>query len=119
MSNILDVIGTDLKAAGLWVEKEAGVVLTIAEQDADVALKDIWAVAEPIFTAGAATETAAILAQLKAFLGGIAPGQDLATIEEGFLNFVETAAKDLLPAAENLGSMLLQALIALALKSIP
>jgi hypothetical protein len=119
MTNILDVIGTDLKAAEVWVEKEAGVVLTEAQMLADTALKDIWSVGGVLFTAGEATATAAVLNAIKTFLSGLAPGQDLATIETAFLNEAETLGAELLTQAKGLGSMLLQALIALALKSIP
>jgi hypothetical protein len=117
--NILDTIKTDITAAEVWVEKEAGVVLTEAETLADTALKDIWGVAGPLFTVGEATATAAVLNAIKTFLGGVTPGQDLATLEAAFLNQAETLAGELLGQAKGLGSMLLQALIALALKAIP
>lgn len=116
--NILQTIETDLTTAEVWVEKEAGVVLTEAQQLADVALKDIWAVAAPLFTGAEATATAAVLAAIKTFLSGITPGQDLATLEAMFLAQVETLGGQLLAQAQALGSMLLQALIALALKPL-
>lgn len=117
--NILDVIKTDLTTAEVWVEKEAGVVLTEAQTLADAALKEIWSVAGPLFTAGEATATSAVLNAIKGFLGGVTPGQDLATLEAAFLNEAETLGAELLGQAKGLGSMLLQALIALVLKSIP
>jgi hypothetical protein len=117
--NILDTIKADLTTAEVWVEKEAGVVLTDAQTLADTALKDIWSVAGPLFTAGEATATSAVLNAIKGFLGSVTPGQDLATLEAAFLNQAETLGADLLGQAKGLGSMLLQALIALALKAIP
>ena len=118
MANILATIETTLKTDAAWVEKEAGVLLTDAEKAVDTALQEIWGVAAPIFTTAAATEAAAILASLKTFLAGLAPGQDLATLETAFLDWLEKEAAALLPAAQSLGSLLLQALIALALKAI-
>lgn len=117
--NILDTIKTDLTTAEVWVEKEAGVVLTEAQQLADVALKDIWSIAAPLFTAAEATATSAVLGAIKGFLGQVTPGQDLAQLEAGFLNVAEGLGGELLKQAQGLGSMLLQALIALALKSLP
>jgi hypothetical protein len=117
--NILQAIETDLTTAGVWVEKEAGVILTEAQQLADTALKDIWDLVEPLFVSAEATATSAVLAAIKSFLSGVTPGQDLATLEGMFLAQVETLGGNLLAQAQSLGSMLLQALIALALKSLP
>lgn len=117
--NILDTIKTDLTAAEVWVEKEAGVVLTEAETLADTALKTIWAVAAPLFTSAEATGVADVLTAIRSYLSGVTPGQDLATLEAAFLDQVETLGGELLSQAKALGSMLLQALIALALKSLP
>jgi hypothetical protein len=116
--NILDTISADLKAGVGWVEKEAGVVLTEAEKAADTALQTIWADAKLIFTEAAPTIVADVLAALKTFVAGIAPGQTLQDIETAFLNDLEAAGHTLLPVVQKMGSALLQALIGIALAAL-
>ena len=117
MSNILDVIGNDLKVAGVWIEKEAGVVLTEVETAADVALKTIWGLAQPIFVAVEPVVTAKVLSAIVDFLSkaeaSVVNG-DLAGIEQAFLMEAEKLGGDLLVVAQGLGSNLLQILIGLA-----
>lgn len=109
--SLIQTIEADLQAAGKWLEGEF-----------ETAAKEVWAVVTGIFNGNEPTVVANVLASVKAFLGTvaaeIATGTPLDQLEQNFLQWAETEAASIVSQAKTLGSTLLQALIALAIKDI-
>ncbi|HWE98706.1 MAG TPA: hypothetical protein VG248_02815 [Caulobacteraceae bacterium] len=107
--NLLLTIENDVKAAALWVEKEA-----------DAGLKALSEIAGPILAVVAPAELAALKADVVAFLTLVEGGKvtDLPTLEAALLNTLEALGKDTYGIAVRAGSNIIQALL-LVLKPAP
>lgn len=112
MSTIIQTIEQDLTAVGKWVEDEFA-----------VAAHQVWGVVSQVFHAQEPQVMADILTAVTAFLGTVEQevvhGATLADLETAFLNWMHPEEAKLLSDVKSLGSVLVQALIALAIKNLP
>lgn len=110
--NFIETVEADLKAAGQWLEAEF-----------EDAAKQVWAVVQGVFNGNEPAVVANVLTEVKTFLATvaaeIATGTPLETLEQNFIQWAEKEASEIVTDAKSLGSTLLQALIALAIKDVP
>jgi hypothetical protein len=109
---LLQTIEADLAAAGKWLESEAETVATEA-----------WDVIKTVFTQNEPAIVNSVIAALKEFLptvsAEVASGTPLETIEQNFVMWALKEGKTILSDVEQLGSVMVQSLIALTIKSLP
>lgn len=112
MTSIIQTIEQDLTSIGKWVEDEFA-----------VAAHQVWGVVHQVFQAQEPQIMADILTAVTAFLGTVeeqvAHGATLVDLETAFLNWMHPEEAKLLADVKSLGSTLVQALIALAIKNLP
>lgn len=112
MSTIIQTIEADLTNAGKWLEAEF-----------EGAANQVWGVVRQVFHAQEPQVVATILTAVTAFLTSmeaeVAKGTTLENLETAFLNWLHPEEAVLLEDAKTLGSTMLQALIALAIKDLP
>lgn len=110
--SLIQTIETDLVAAGKWLESEA-----------EAAGNAVWNVVKVVFDTGEPAIVNAVVAALREFLptvsAEVAGGMPLETIEQNFIMWALNEGKIVLGDVEQLGSTLVQALIALTIKSLP
>jgi hypothetical protein len=110
--NLIQTIETDLQAAGKWLETE---VEGIANE--------VWNVIKVVFTTAEPTIVNGVVTALKEFLptvsAEVASGTPLEVLEQNFVMWALNEGKIVLGDVEQLGSTLVQSLIALTIKSLP
>jgi len=110
--SLLQTIESDLGAAGNWLVGEVEGVAT-----------EVWGVVKGIFTSAAPGIVNNVVSQLKTYLptqaAAIASGTPLETIEQNFVMWAYKEGVMVLGDLEQLGSTMVQGLIALTIKSLP
>lgn len=108
---LIQTIETDLQAAGKWLEVEAEGIAN-----------EVWSVIKVVFTTGEPAIVNGVVAALKEFLptveAEVASGTTLEVLEQNFVMWALREGKIILGDVEQLGSTLVQSLIALTIKSL-
>ena len=109
--SLIQTIENDLTAAGNWLKDET-------EQVAS----EVWGVVKSVFNANVPGIVHNVIVTLKQYLAtipnDIANGTPLETIEQNFVMWAYKEGKIVLGDIEQLGSVLVQGLIALTIKSL-
>lgn len=109
---LIQTIENDLVAAGKWLEGEF-----------DLISHEVWSVVKTVFMTAEPVIVNGVVAALKDFLptvgGEIVAGTPLEVIEQNFVMWALKEGRIVLGDVEHLGSVLVQSLIALTIKSLP